>query len=159
MQPKELTVHKDKITETTITVSWREPNPSDVPIVGYEVEYRKSGEEFKKVEKSLTNEDFTCEVTGLAAHTEYEFRVAAINAAGYGAFTDVVTHFTSESCVYFMTGSARQVLSAHRFFDFEHTYVTHSVGKLYLTQPRLTIVRTKCDRACENQPCSRPKIA
>ena len=50
-QLKELTVHKDKITETTITVSWKEPNPSDVPIIGYEVQYRKSGEEFKKVEK------------------------------------------------------------------------------------------------------------
>ena len=99
-QPKELTINKDEITETTIAVSWKEPNPSDVPIVGYEVEYRKSGEEFKKVEKSLTNEDLTCEVTGLAAHTEYEFRVAAINAAGCGAFTDVVTQFTSKSCSY-----------------------------------------------------------
>ena len=95
-QPKELTANKDKITETTIAVSWKEPNPSDVPIVGYEVEYRKSGEEFKKVEKSLTNEDLTCEITRLAAHTEYEFRVAAINAAGCGPFTDVVSQFTSE---------------------------------------------------------------
>ena len=100
LQPKELTANKDKITETTITVSWKEPNPSDVPIVGYEVEYRKCGEEFEKVEKSLIHEDLTCEVTGLAAHTEYEFRVAAINAAGCGAFTDVVTQFTSESCSY-----------------------------------------------------------
>ena len=71
-----------------------------MPIVGYEVQYRKNGEEFKKVEKSLTHEDLTCEITGLAAHTEYEFRVAAINAAGCGAFTGVVTQFTSESCSY-----------------------------------------------------------
>ena len=95
--PEELTVHKDKITESTITLSWKGPNPSDVPIVGYEVEYRKSGEEFKKVEKSLTHEDLTCEVTGLAGHTEYEFRVAAINAAGCGPFTHIVAQFTSES--------------------------------------------------------------
>ena len=93
----ELIVHKDKITESTITLSWKEPNPSDVPIIGYEVEYKKSGEDFKKVEKSLTHEDLTCEVTGLAGHTEYEFRVAAINAAGRGPFTHVVAQFTSES--------------------------------------------------------------
>ena len=98
-QPKELAINKE-ITDTAITVSWKESNTSDVPIVGYEVEYRKSGEEFKKVEKSLTHEDLTCEVTGLAAHTEYEFRVAAVNPAGCGAFTDVVTQFTSEPCSY-----------------------------------------------------------
>ena len=68
-------------------------------IAGYEVEYRKSGEDFKKMEKSLTNEDLTCEVTGQAAHTEYEFRVAAINAAGCGPFTDVVSQFTIKSCM------------------------------------------------------------
>ena len=99
-QPEELAINKHKITDTAITVSWKEPNPSDVPIVGYEVEYRKSGEKFKKVEKSLIHEDLTCEVTELAAHTEYEFRVAAINAAGCGPFTDVVTQFTSKSCSY-----------------------------------------------------------
>ena len=96
-KPEHLTVHKDMITETTITLSWKEPNPSDVPITGYEVEYRKRGEEFKKVEKSLTHEDLTCEVTGLVANTEYQFRVAAINAAGRGPFTDVVTQLTSKS--------------------------------------------------------------
>ena len=103
LQPEDLNVHKDRITETTITLSWEEPNPSnvpdpsDVPITGYEVQYAKSGEEFKKFEKSLTHEDLSCEVTGLVANTEYQFRVAAINAAGCGPFTDVVTQFTSES--------------------------------------------------------------
>ena len=92
-EPEHLTVHKDTITETTITLSWKEPNQSDVPITGYEVEYSKSGEKFKKVEESLTYEDLTYEVV---ANTEYQFRVAAINAAGRGPFTDVVTQFTSE---------------------------------------------------------------
>ena len=97
-QLKELSVLKDRITETTITLSWKEPNPSDVPITEYEVQYRKGGEEFKikKVKKSLTHEDLTYVVTGLVANTEYQFRVAAINAAGHGPFTDVVTQFTSE---------------------------------------------------------------
>ena len=98
-QPKELTVNKDGIGETSITVSWKEPKPSDVSITGYEVQYRENGEEFKKLEKSLTHEDLTREVTGLVGHTEYQFRVAAINAAGHGPFTDVVTQFTSESYI------------------------------------------------------------
>ena len=98
--PEELVIHKDKITESTITLSWKEPNPSDVPVVGYEVEYRKSGEEFKIVEKSLTHENLTCVVTGLAGHTEYEFRVAAIDSTGHGPFSDVVAQFTSKSCTY-----------------------------------------------------------
>ena len=104
-QPEHLTVCKDKVTDTTITLSWKEPkpsdvpDPSDVPITDYEVQYRKSGEEFEKVEKSLTHEDLTCEVTGLVAHTEYQFRVAAVNEAGCGPFTDVVTQSTSESVV------------------------------------------------------------
>ena len=96
-QLKGLIVLKDKITDTTITLSWKEPNPSDVPITEYEVQYTKSGEEFKKVEKNLTHEDLTCEVTGLVANTEYQFRVAAINIAGCGPFTDVITQFTSKS--------------------------------------------------------------
>ena len=108
LQPEDLTVNKDTITETTITLSWKKPKPSDVPdssdacITGYEVEYGKRGEEFKKVEKSLTHEDLTCEVTGLVANTKYQFRVVAINAAGHGPFTDVVTQFTSESCMLFV---------------------------------------------------------
>ena len=96
-QPRELSVLK--ITEATITLSWKESDSSAVPIVDYEVQYRKRGEEFKKVEKSFTHGDLTCEVTGLVANTEYQFRVAAINAAGHGPFTDVVTQFTSESLI------------------------------------------------------------
>ena len=93
-QPKELSVNEDKITTTAITLSWKKPSPSDVP-VWYEVQYRKSGEDFE----SLTCDDLTCEVTGLAANTKYEFRVAAVNSAGHGPFTDAVIQFTSKSCI------------------------------------------------------------
>ena len=99
-QPKELSVLK--FNEAMITLSWKKSNPSDVPITGYEVQYRKRSKEFKKVENSLTHEDLTCEVTGLVAQTEYQFRVAAINAAGHGPFTDVVTQFTSKSLYEFV---------------------------------------------------------
>ena len=96
-QPEHITVQKDKTTKTIITLSWKEPNPLD-ELTGYEVQYTKSGEEFKKGKSILTDKDSTsCEVTGLVAHTEYQFKVAAINEGGRGLFTDVVTQFTSKS--------------------------------------------------------------
>ena len=93
-QPNGLSICKNKITESSITLSWEEPDLSGVSIVGYEVEHRKTGDEnFKKMEKS---EDLSYEVIGLAANTEYEFRVAAINIAGCGPYTDCVAQFTSK---------------------------------------------------------------
>ena len=109
-QPREVNVHKNKVTEDSITLSWKKPNPLDMSIVGYGIEYRKGDECFKKLKIPLTYKDFTCKVTGLAANTEYEFRVAAINETGYGAFSDIVAQFTSESFTFTCT--------------YIHTYVT-----------------------------------
>ena len=93
-KPKNLSVHENEITTTTIKLSWEEP---DVSIVGYKLEYGKYDKGFKKVtEESLSPEDLSYEVTGLNAYTRYGFRVAAINSAGAGPFTDVVTQFTSK---------------------------------------------------------------
>ena len=96
-KPQELIVHQNKVTKTTMYLSWREPTPSDESIIGYELEYRKNGEDFKKVaKKSLRPEDLCHKATGLSAYTRYGFRVAAFNSAGTGPFTDVVTQFTSK---------------------------------------------------------------
>ena len=91
-----MTVHKDRITETTITISWKEPSPSDVSILRYEVEYKRSGEDSAKVKSVPIDQILTCKVTELIPYTEYEFRVAANNSAGRGPFTDIVTQFTSK---------------------------------------------------------------
>ena len=106
-KPEKLTAHKDMVTETTICLSWKGSDPS---ILGFEIEYRKSGENyFKKAENNISNlRDTVTElfekveniryatVTGLNPYTKYEFRVAAINSAGLGLFTDIVTQFTSK---------------------------------------------------------------
>ena len=89
-KPEKLTTHKDMATETTITLSWKGSDPS---ILAYEVDYRKPGENFEKVE-NISNLRYT--VTELNPYTKYEFKVAAINSAGVGPFTDVVTEFTSK---------------------------------------------------------------
>ena len=94
-KPEKLTVHD--YTKTRIALSWKEPIPADVSIVGYELEYRKNDEDFKKASKKLVHpEDLPYKVTGLNAYTRYEFRVAAVNSVGTGSFTDVVTQFTSK---------------------------------------------------------------
>ena len=87
---RNLTVHKDMVTETTIPLSWKESDPT---VLGYEIQYRKRGEDFKNV-KNILKSRYT--VTKLNPYTKYEFRVAAINSAGLGPFTDTVTQFTSK---------------------------------------------------------------
>ena len=89
-KPKELTITKDGVTETKVTLSWKGPIPPDPSVLEYEVQYRKRGEDLKKM-SSLTCQ---YEVTGLTASTTYEFRVAAINSVGCGPFTDFVTQST-----------------------------------------------------------------
>ena len=88
--PEELTVAGDGVTETKVPLSWKGPTPPDSSILEYEVQYRKPGEDLKKMKSSTCQ----CEVIGLAAATNYQFRVAAINSVGCGAFTDFVTQST-----------------------------------------------------------------
>ena len=88
--PEELTVAGDGVTETKVPLSWKGPTPPDSSILEYEVQYRKPGEDLKKMKSSTCQ----CEVIGLAPATNYQFRVAAINSVGCGAFTDFVTQST-----------------------------------------------------------------
>ena len=88
-KPKKLTADKDMVTENTITLSWKESDPTTL---SYEVQYRKAGEKKKVINVSSLR--YT--VTDLNPYTKYEFRVAAINSAGRGPFTNAVTQFTSK---------------------------------------------------------------
>ena len=99
-KPEQLTVDENKISKTIIVLSWKEPIPSDVSIMEYQLEYRKNDEDFKR--RKVHIEDLPYKVTGLTAYTRYGFRVAAINSAGTGPFTDIVTQFTSKYCKTFL---------------------------------------------------------
>ena len=92
--PEQLIVERKGVTETEVTLSWKEPKPLDSSIVEYEIQYRKSGKDLFMKKENISN--CQCEVTGLTAYTKYEFKVAAINSAGCGPFTDPVFQFTSK---------------------------------------------------------------
>ena len=89
-KPEDLTVRQDGATETKVTLTWKPPIPPDSSIIKYKVQYGKPGEDLKE----KTSSTCQCEVTGLTATTKYQFRVAAINSAGCGPFTDFVTQPT-----------------------------------------------------------------
>lgn len=79
---------------TSMTLAWAAPaSDGDSPITDYAVEYgadTNSYTAFTHTPSTVTTQT----VTGLAASTEYVFRVAAVNAVGTGAFTAPITRTT-----------------------------------------------------------------
>ncbi|XP_070200689.1 twitchin-like isoform X4 [Littorina saxatilis] len=76
-------------TEDSITLEWNPPrNDGGSPVYGYVLEKREKGD--KKWTKANVQEipDTEYTVKGLQEGKEYEFRVAAINAAGPGEFSE-----------------------------------------------------------------------
>ncbi|KAM3957310.1 projectin protein bent isoform 8-T9 [Aphomia sociella] len=75
-------------TESTITITWTKPrHDGGSPITGYVVEKRLITEDKWTKASHAHIPDTTYKVTGLIENHEYEFRVAAINAAGQGPWS------------------------------------------------------------------------
>ncbi|KAK7065507.1 Immunoglobulin like [Halocaridina rubra] len=76
-------------TEDSITIQWTKPrHDGGAHIQGYVVEKRIVGDmHWTKASHGLVK-DTTYRVINLTEHQEYEFRVAAINAAGQGPWSD-----------------------------------------------------------------------
>ena len=74
-------------SDDSITLTWTKPrNDGGSPITGYVLEKRRVGDkEWSRVAAGIP--DVTHKVTGLETNGEYEFRVAATNAAGMGPFS------------------------------------------------------------------------
>ena len=76
-------------TEDSITIQWNRPrHDGGSSIQGYTIERRQVGEnQWIKANHAMVK-DLTYRVINLIEHREYEFRVAAINAAGQGPWSD-----------------------------------------------------------------------
>ncbi|XP_023314705.1 twitchin isoform X11 [Trichogramma pretiosum] len=75
-------------SEDSITINWTKPrNDGGSPITGYIVERRLFNDEkwIKATQAIVTDTTYRC--AGLIENYEYEFRVAAVNAAGQGPFS------------------------------------------------------------------------
>lgn len=75
-------------TEDSITIAWSKPkHDGGSPITGYIIEKRLLSEDkWTKAIHALCP-DLTCKIPNLIENAEYEFRVAAVNAAGQSPFS------------------------------------------------------------------------
>lgn len=75
-------------SESSITVTWTKPrHDGGSPITGYVIEKRLISEDKWTKASHAHIPDTTYKVMGLIENHEYEFRVAAINAAGQGPYS------------------------------------------------------------------------
>uniref|UniRef100_A0AC34RIM6 Twitchin n=1 Tax=Panagrolaimus sp. JU765 TaxID=591449 RepID=A0AC34RIM6_9BILA len=76
-------------SDDAITIQWSRPiYDGGAPILGYVVERREVGtNEWQKATFGNVT-DTKYRVTGLTAHKQYEFRVAAVNVAGQGDYSE-----------------------------------------------------------------------
>ncbi|XP_041641485.1 protein sidekick-1 [Cheilinus undulatus] len=76
-----------EILDTSLRVSWAEPEDKNGIITGYELQWEVSGVESSREERSLSNSTLQYQLTGLTSTTVYTLQVAALTAAGRGMVT------------------------------------------------------------------------
>ena len=85
-------------TPDSITLTWTRPrNDGGSPITGYVLEKRKVGDtQWAKATGAINQvNETTFKVHGLKANEEYEFRVAAVNLAGRGDYSEASERITA----------------------------------------------------------------
>uniref|UniRef100_A0A674PFT0 Sidekick cell adhesion molecule 1 n=1 Tax=Takifugu rubripes TaxID=31033 RepID=A0A674PFT0_TAKRU len=76
-----------EILDTSLKVSWAEPEDKNGIVSGYELWWEVSGVESTREERSLSNTTLQYQLTGLTSTTPYRIQVAALTAAGRGTVT------------------------------------------------------------------------
>uniref|UniRef100_A0A8C4GZF6 Protein sidekick-1 n=1 Tax=Dicentrarchus labrax TaxID=13489 RepID=A0A8C4GZF6_DICLA len=76
-----------EILDTSLRVSWAEPEDKNGIITGYVLWWEMSGVESSREERSLSNSTLQYQLTGLTSTTVYKLQVAALTAAGRGVVT------------------------------------------------------------------------
>ncbi len=89
-------VMTEVVSDTHIRVSWTAPASDDSAITGYQVEYTPDGGTAMTYSCACADGDANLSAANvtLMASTEYSIRVRAMNASGYGEWSDVVTATT-----------------------------------------------------------------
>ncbi|XP_060911472.1 protein sidekick-1-like isoform X1 [Labrus mixtus] len=76
-----------EILDTSLRVSWTEPEDKNGIITGYVLWWEVSGVESSREEHSLSNSTLQYQLTGLTSTTAYTIQVAALTTAGRGLDT------------------------------------------------------------------------
>ncbi|KAM8773324.1 protein sidekick-1-like isoform 1-T1 [Acanthopagrus schlegelii] len=76
-----------EILDTSLRVSWSEPEDKNGIITGYVLWWEVPGVESSREERSLSNSTLQYQLTGLTSTTTYTLQVAALTAAGRGVVT------------------------------------------------------------------------
>ncbi|KAK5865788.1 hypothetical protein PBY51_020030 [Eleginops maclovinus] len=76
-----------EILDTSLRVSWAEPEDKNGIITGYVLWWEVPGVESSREERSLSNSTLQYQLTGLTSTTLYTLQVAALTAAGRGVVT------------------------------------------------------------------------
>nr|XP_015215986.1 PREDICTED: protein sidekick-1 isoform X1 [Lepisosteus oculatus]XP_015215987.1 PREDICTED: protein sidekick-1 isoform X1 [Lepisosteus oculatus] len=96
--PQLVQTHEDKpgavghlsfteILDTSLRVSWQEPENKNGIITGYQVSWEVHGNNASRMARTMANTTLEYKVTGLTSLTTYNIEVAAITAAGIGTVT------------------------------------------------------------------------
>ncbi len=88
-----------------VTLTWTTPDNGGSAITGYRVDTRTGDSDWTS---TTTGTDTTHTVTGLTNGTGYQFRVAALNAAGTGTDSAVIGPLTPAAPTALLTVSARK---------------------------------------------------
>ncbi|XP_061535889.1 protein sidekick-1 isoform X1 [Phycodurus eques] len=76
-----------KVLDTSVQVSWAEPEEKNGIITGYMLWWEVFGVQSRREERALSNSTLQYQLTGLASTTTYRLKVAALTAAGRGVVT------------------------------------------------------------------------
>ena len=91
-EPRSLTAVDS--TDSTMTLSWMEPDMPNGIIIRYQVEYRVTSTDQSSILLQNATSLPTI-LTGLLPYTEYSFRVAAVTREGIGPYTNFTANFTT----------------------------------------------------------------
>ena len=82
------TLSASTFSASSINLSWSAGGTNGATITGYSIQKSTDGSTWSSITSNTGNTNTTYAATGLAASTQYYFKVAAVNVAGIGAYSN-----------------------------------------------------------------------